>query len=107
MALFRRNIWAVRLPGALAFAAPALMMRPLDRRLCGADAERRGGSAAVRDKGRRVVRLLWPPAMLLFVTLAFGWFAAVCWWRPGLLGHVVGYELVDRVASDVHRRHAA
>ena len=65
------------------------------------------GFALWRGGRRRTLSLFWLPGLALFAVVAFGWFATICYERPEMLGYFVGSEVIDRVASDSHDRHAA
>lgn len=51
-------------------------------------------------------RLLGWRSLLLFVAIALPWFVAVVLKHPGLLGYFLGYEVYDRVFTDVHDRNS-
>lgn len=50
--------------------------------------------------------LLSGRTLLLFTAIALPWFVAVMLKHPGLLGYFVGYEVYDRVFTDVHDRNS-
>lgn len=54
-----------------------------------------------------MAELFAPVGLALFVIAAFSWYAAVVVKRPDLLAYFVGYEVIDRVASDVHHRNSS
>lgn len=59
---------------------------------------------AWQDGGRALARLLAPSGLLLFVLVALPWYVAVVLRHPGLAEHFLVHEVVERVASDTHRR---
>jgi 4-amino-4-deoxy-L-arabinose transferase-like glycosyltransferase len=54
----------------------------------------------------RLGRLLYPPGVLLFLLIGLTWFVVVVSMRPQLLGFFLGREVVERIATGVHRRNA-
>lgn len=59
----------------------------------------------VHDRGR--LRALFTPAgLLVFAIVAFTWFAVVIVQDPDRLEYFLGYEVRDRIFSDVHKRNA-
>jgi len=60
--------------------------------------------ATAHDGARQPRALQWW-ALLLFAAVALPWYVAVVARNPGLLQHLVGAEVVDRVASDDFDRH--
>jgi 4-amino-4-deoxy-L-arabinose transferase len=59
--------------------------------------------ALSRDRPERPVLAIWS-GLGGAVVLAFWWFAVVCLRYPDLPGYLLGNEVVDRIATDVHRR---
>lgn len=55
--------------------------------------------------GRQRPMLWLPSGLAIFVAVALPWYLAVIVKTPGLLGHLVGDEVVNRVASDEFGRH--
>jgi 4-amino-4-deoxy-L-arabinose transferase len=49
-------------------------------------------------------RMLSPIGLACFAPIAFGWFVAADLRKPGLIEHLIRYEVVDRVATDLHHR---
>jgi 4-amino-4-deoxy-L-arabinose transferase len=59
----------------------------------------------VWEQGARGLRQLFAPApVLLFLLLSFAWFAVLIARDPPLLRYFLQYEVVDRIASNVHHR---
>ncbi len=56
-----------------------------------------------RERPRRPA-LFSSLGLALFAVLASWWFVAVCSRHPGLFRHFIGFEVVDRLISDVHGR---
>jgi 4-amino-4-deoxy-L-arabinose transferase-like glycosyltransferase len=55
--------------------------------------------------GRQRHRLLDAAGLLLFALVALPWYVAVIRGHPGLLQHLLGHEVVARIASNEFRRH--
>lgn len=51
-------------------------------------------------------RVLTWRTLALFLAIALPWFVAVVLKHPGLLGYFLGYEVYDRVFTDVHDRNS-
>lgn len=58
----------------------------------------------VREPGRPRDPLVHAGGFVLFALVALPWYLVVTQRTPGLLQYFTGSEVVDRVASDVHRR---
>lgn len=59
-----------------------------------------------RRRGDRTPRLAQPAGVLLFVLLAFGWYALVVSHDHALAGYLLGEEVWGRVATGMHHRNA-
>lgn len=54
---------------------------------------------ALARRWRTLLRLCWPPGLLLFAALALPWFAAVQWRYPGFLHYFVVVQHIQRFAG--------
>lgn len=57
-----------------------------------------------QERATRPRGLFWVPGLLLFAAVAFSWFLLMILRHPGLLGYLVGDEVINRVASDKFHR---
>jgi 4-amino-4-deoxy-L-arabinose transferase-like glycosyltransferase len=60
---------------------------------------------AMHDRGR-LRSLFMPTGLLLFVVVAFSWFAILVAQEPARLGYFLGYEVYDRIFTSTHDRNA-
>ncbi|HSN72396.1 MAG TPA: glycosyltransferase family 39 protein [Steroidobacteraceae bacterium] len=64
-------------------------------------------AALLFDRDWRGLRsLVQPLGLALFITTGLGWYAWIVATRPDLAGYFLGYEVYDRLFTDVHDRNA-